>query len=188
MLRRLILLLGALCAVMLTPQTPRPAAAQFGGATVSLPAGWNLIAAPPGTTIGGLKGALYTLQPGDNTYEASELTDGTTFGDGYWAYFPQGTLITLASGRQTSYTVIAKAGQPLLIGNPSGLSPATVSGADAVLTYDPLNGYQSVDVLPPGRGAWVFSTAGGTITVTPLPATSAAARSLAVGEPGWPGP
>lgn len=175
--RSLFVLLSLLCAAVLAPHTPKPVAAQFGGATVSLPAGWNLIAAPPGTTIGGLKGALYTLQPGDRSYVASQLADGTSFGDGYWGYFPQGTLISLATGRQTSYTVIAEAGQPFLVGNPSGLSAATVNGADAVLTYDPLNGYQQVDLLPPGRGAWVFSAAGGTITVTPLPGAFATASS-----------
>jgi hypothetical protein len=41
--------------------------------------------------------------------------------------------------------------------------------ADLVLTYDPLNGSQPVDTLPPGRGAWVYAAADGTITVTPLP-------------------
>lgn len=177
MTRHILVLLSMLCAVALVPYTPRPVAAQFVGATVSLPAGWNLIAVPPGTTIGGLEGAFYTLQPGDSSYEASQLTDGTSFGYGYWGYFPQGTLISLATGRRTSYTVIAKAGQPFLVGNPSGLSAATVNGADAVETYDPLNGYQQVDLLPPGRGAWVFSAAGGTITVTPLPVASATPAS-----------
>ncbi len=170
MMRRALLLLCILCAVPAFRPAAQPAAAQFGGATVSLPAGWNLIALPPGTTVGGLEGALYTLQPGDTTYEASELTDGTSFGYGYWAYFPHGTVISLATGRQTSYTVIAAAGQPFLIANPSGLTAASVSGADALLTYDPLNGYQAVDALPPGRGAWVYSASGGTIIVSPLPA------------------
>ena len=169
MRRLLLLFLGILCALLSVAPARQPAAAQFGGATVSLPAGWNLIAAPPGTSIGGLEGALYTWQPGDSTYQASQLTDGTSYGYGYWAYFPEGTVITLATGRQTSYTVIAAAGQPFLIGNPSGLSAARITGADAVMTYDPLNGYQSIDLLPPGRGAWMYSMTGGTITVTPLP-------------------
>src|SRR5205823_784044 len=44
-----------------TTARPEPAPAQFQGATVSLPFGWNLIALPSGTTVGGLASPLYTL-------------------------------------------------------------------------------------------------------------------------------
>lgn len=49
-------------------------------------------------------------------------------------------------------------------------SEATVSGADAVYTYDQAkDGYQATTLLEPGQGAWVYSATGGTATITAKP-------------------
>jgi hypothetical protein len=53
-----------------------------------------------------------------------------------------------------------------MIGDPSGVAPATVAGADVVYAYDPANGYQLTTTVLQGQGAWAMSESGGTISVT----------------------
>ena len=141
------------------------AASGNAGNTVTYGPGWNLIATPPGTTIPGPLGPFYTLQPGDSTYRQVQNPQR---GYGYWVYFSDTTTAKLAPGSSSPYTVNAPAGQWIMVGDPSGTGPATVSGADAVYTYDPVNGYQKASTLKPGQGAWVLSNSGGPITLTPL--------------------
>jgi len=54
-----------------------------------------------------------------------------------------------------------------MLGNPYNI-PVRVTGADAIDTYDPGVGYQQTDVLQGGRGAFVYSFQGGTVTLTPV--------------------
>lgn len=79
---------------------------------------------------------------------------------------PQGEgSITYQSGWNL---VGAPAGQWVMLGNPSATQTLTVRGADAVFRFDPAaNGYISTDSLAPGQGAWVLSSAGGTVTIGP---------------------
>jgi hypothetical protein len=151
--------------------SPQPAqgAAPAAGATAisaSYPAGWNLIALPPGTSLTGTQGPLYTLQPGDSTYETIQSSAAGMSGFGYWAYFAGTTTLPVAAGGG-SYSVRAPAGQFIMVGDPSGSLPARISGADLAYTYDPVSGYQQTTRLTPGKGALVIAVAGGTITVTP---------------------
>lgn len=139
--------------------------------TIIYPAGWDLVSGPPGTDFSAAQGLLYTIQPGDSRYQSTSPGGGTKSGWGYWALFASDTAVRLPAGSTTPATVTAPAGQFFMIGNPSGSRPATVTGADAVLTYDPIQGYQQATTLPPGRGAWVFSANGGTIRVTPMAPT-----------------
>lgn len=139
--------------------------AQTAGATVTYQPGWNLVAIPSGGTLSGQSGPLYTFQPGDTDYE-TPMTFQTGFG--YWAYFTSPTQVTLGAGSGSAYSVNAPASQYIMVGDPSGTQPATVSGADAVYTFDPVaNTYVAATTLNPGQGAWVISLNGGTITVTP---------------------
>jgi hypothetical protein len=149
--------------------------AQTGGQPLTFHAGWNLVAVPPGTDLRAAS-VLYGWQPDAGSY-VSVQPGATTAGAGYWAYFPTDTTITLAAGLAASISVPAPAGAYVLIGDPSGQAPATVSGADMVYTYDPAGGYHAAGagaVLEPGSGAWALSFAGGTITITPgfAPATN----------------
>lgn len=165
---------------------PQHVMADAGGVVMRPAAGWNLVAAPPGTNIGQL-GTLYTMQPGDSGYETATAATGTVSGFGYWAYVAQapvlvsfaghviqgGTLtgganpFVLSAGSSQAYSVSATPGQPVLIGNPSGTVSASVVGVSSLYTYDPTLGYQSATVLQPGQGAWATADVGGLITVTP---------------------
>lgn len=157
------------------------------GVTRKYPVGWNLVAAPPGTSFP-LTSPLLTAQPGDVDYEQVQPGQDTASGFGYWAYLagsdPSGYSkpVVLTPGSGAPYSVSVPAGQWILIGNPSGLLLAGVQGADTSLSFDPLHGYEPADVLQPGQGAWVASAAGGVVTVTPLvPAAQPSAGGLQAG-------
>jgi hypothetical protein len=141
-----------------------------GGATVTFAAGWNLVALPPDTDLTNIPSPLYTWAPTDTDYETIDPSSGTSFGYGYWAYFTSSTQITLGSGQNNFFAVIAPAATYFMVGDPSGTESAIVTGADVVYTYDPVAGqYGTSDIILPGQGAWVYSTNGGPITVTPMP-------------------
>jgi len=150
--------------------------AQAGGNTVTYPAGADLIAGPPGTDFSAADGPLSTLQTGDRDYESVQPSAGTAAGFGYWAQFDAPTSVQLSAGSATPYSAPALAGQWILIGDPSGTLPASVTGATAVYTYDPTNGYQQAGLLQPGQGAWALGS-GGSITVSPQTAAAQAAAA-----------
>src|SRR5437660_9750426 len=56
--------------------------------SVTYHAGWNLAGASEGARYAGADGALYTLQPGDDGYEALPAGSPAVEGRGYWVYFP----------------------------------------------------------------------------------------------------
>ncbi|HVC31482.1 MAG TPA: hypothetical protein VND24_09870, partial [Steroidobacteraceae bacterium] len=60
-----------------------------------------------------------------------------------------------------------------------------VTGADAVETYSPANGYELVTDLAPGQGALVFSYTGNQITLTAEAGTVSGSpqQSLPAGTP-----
>lgn len=96
---------------------------------------------------------------------------------GYWAYVTVPTEIVLGGcgapepGPPAAITIDVPAGQWIMIANPfdgSTYNRASVSGVDTVLTYDPGAGYSSSDALEFGAGAFVYSAAGGTVTLSPL--------------------
>jgi hypothetical protein len=128
--------------------------------------GWNLISGPQGTAVSGNTGSLYTFQGGDTAYETLDAGGNLQPGEGYWAYFSGGVSGTLPGAGPQTYSVFLPAGQYVMIGNP-GSTPATVTGADQVVAFDPVaNQYVSATTLAPGQGAWAISLAGGAVTVT----------------------
>ncbi|MBI2909669.1 MAG: hypothetical protein HYX92_18675 [Chloroflexi bacterium] len=137
------------------------------GNTVSYARGWNLVAGPAGTTFPQASGTLYTYQ-GTAGYTQSPAGQGVTQGWGYWARFTSDATIVMNGAGANSYTTTLEPGQLKMVGNPSGERSAVVN-ADVIFTYDPASGYtryQGSATLPVGRGAWVFSAAGGAVTVT----------------------
>jgi hypothetical protein len=147
-----------------------PAASQpSGGAatgTASYQAGWNLVAGPTGTTFSQAVGVLYTFPAGATDYQQVPNTQPVQAGVGYWAYFSSATTVTLSGSGSVPMTVTAPPSQFIMIGNPSATQTVTVSGADAVYTFDPVaNNYSTGNVLKPGQGAWVYSFNGATITM-----------------------
>lgn len=155
------------CNVYVSPGAPCPS----GVATITYPAGWVLVGGPTGTVISGNVGPLYSWRAGDPTYEVIPPGTSLTAGMGYWAYFTVGgsaTFPPIPLATTVSTSVPLPPMQFEMIGNP-GTTPATVSGADVVLIYQPGGGYQQTNTLPPGRGAWAMSYAGGQAVITPAP-------------------
>ena len=142
-----------------------------GGATISYPAGWNLIAGfgTPAAALTGIDGPLYTYQPGDTGYEIVQASDAVLGDNGYWAYFDTATTERDPSGIVIPGARCLPAGQPIMIGNGSTIQTMSVGGADAAYVYDPVTAtYQRTYVLQPGQGAWAFSASGGLLTFTPM--------------------
>lgn len=149
---------------------------------VSYPAGWNLVAGPEGTVFAGAVGPLYTLQAGDAAYRTSLPATPVRGGNGYWAYFPQVTAIRLAGTARLPQSIQLPAGQYVLIGNPANEPVSVSTGADLLLSYDPVgHGYVSTTVLLPGQGAWAYSIDGVALTLSSL--TPPAPPSVPVASP-----
>lgn len=128
--------------------------------------GWNLVPAPAGTRFGAASGPLYTLQLGEAGHETLQPDDAVKPRLGYWAYFAADTSVSLAGGGPQRYPVPVPPGQWVLLGDPSGSSDVTVTGAGLVYTHDPIAGQcQRVTTLHPGQGAFVFSGSGATVTL-----------------------
>lgn len=138
------------------------------GLSVIYPAGENLISGPPGTVVSGAQGPLYTYQAADSGYETIAAGTPLQAGLGYWADFAAPTTVILAPAQSLfsggSITVPLPAGHWIMVGNPWS-SQATLSGADAIFTYDPVKGYAAAISLAPGQGAWAISVKGGTLTI-----------------------
>jgi hypothetical protein len=144
-------------------------------ATISYPAGWNLVGGPGGSTLVGATGNLYTLQPGDSSYQTFPANTPLQACWGYWAFFPNGgSLVPGVSQPGCEAGVVA--GQRVMVGNASTGGSAPVDGADQVLTYTPAGGYQAATAIPVGAGAWVFGNAAISIE-GPLPAASTPATA-----------
>ncbi len=140
---------------------------QSGGPSVTYQPGWNVVSGPAGTVFAQAGGVLYTFQAGNSNYSSIPSTQGVDAGKGYWAFFNSSVTVSLNGAGSTSASVPAAAGQWVMIGNPSGTTPVTVSGADSVVTFNPAtNTYTATTILAPGQGAWALSTNGGTITLS----------------------
>ncbi len=139
-----------------------------GGIPIATTAGWNIVAGPTGTAVNGSSGVLYTYQATDNAYESIGAGTPLQSGFGYWAYFNTPGSISLPSVSSQTQTVSLPASHWVMIGNP-GNSPATVTGADIVYTYNPAitsgSPYTATTTLQPGQGGWAISINGGQATV-----------------------
>lgn len=141
--------------------------------TVAVHAGFNLAALPAGTTANAE--ATFGFDAQANSYRTLGPNDQPVAGQGYWLFFAADQTVTLGAGSNGAVTIAAAPGTWNLIGDPSGMQAALVSGADAVFTYDQATSYTAATMLQPGQGAWAFSRAGGPITVAPGATASAAA-------------
>jgi hypothetical protein len=143
-------------------------------------AGWNIIAVTsPGHPFANA-GPVFTLQAGDDDYETIAPEAPLQPRVGYWVDLPQDTpsiiiptntcqvVVPQSDGTSTcepaDVCISLPAGQWVMIGNPY-LMPISITGADAMYTYDPVAGYEPTTKLEPGRGAFAYSAAGGTATI-----------------------
>ena len=159
-------------------------------AYVVLPAGWNLVSFADLTSlqvVGGgsqspVAGPLYTFQPNDRNYESTDLGHVTP-GEGYWVDVTQTFSVVLDTSTLTSTHVAVPAGQCVMVGNPSTLGTARVTGADAVFSFSAVaNQYVQGTWLGVGRGAWACNYSNATETVT-----TAYDNSITTTDIGWPG-
>lgn len=144
-----------------TTPTPTPTT---GGTTVTYQPGYNLVGGPTGTVLTSAGGALYTFQATDMNYESFPASTPLVAPQGYWAFFPSATTITLPTVAAQRLTVPLPVNRYIMVGNP-GDTPAALSGMDFAYTYSPSAGYVLATTLSPGQGAWVFSARGGTLTI-----------------------
>lgn len=151
--------------VVVSSATPPPPPS---GLTVTYPAGWDLVGGPTGTVVTGAIGSLYTYQANDSNYEVLPAGTALQAGLGYWAQFASTTTVTLPLSTPAAMSIPLPASHFIMISNP-GVTQANVSGADLVLTYDPIQGYVPTSTLNPGQGAWALSFYGGNLTVTNAP-------------------
>lgn len=173
-MRKLVATMVILLAFLLSADRIAQAQTPIAGLSIAFPAGWNLVSIPAGTNLSSLPGPLYTLQPGDTSYEVIQPSQGSKNGVGYWAYFAAPTTLTLGAGSTASMQVALPPRQWAMLGNPSGGSEfAKISGIDSACYYDPRTGYncgpctvaQCVQ-LNPGQGAWVYSASGGIAAIS----------------------
>jgi hypothetical protein len=168
------------------PILPNPAGISC--ATISLPAGWNLISGVRANDFAARHiGPLYTYRAGDTGYRVMTLPYGlwslTDYEAGYWMYLQAPTLVRgacqLPPGAPSvnlpqpiSFTV--NAGWTLMSAPLNGFFvDHSVEGADEVLMFDTTaNQYVETDTLQAGFGAWVYSATGALITLVPLSAPS----------------
>lgn len=138
--------------------------------TVNYQPGWNLVGGPSGTVLQGAVGTLWSWPAGANNYSQMPIGVGMQAGAGYWAYFPAGATVTLATAPSASVSVPVQAGQWQMIGNP-GNATATISDPSVtMLVYQPSIGtYAQVSTLDPGQGAWVYSFRSAFLTITSGP-------------------
>jgi PKD repeat protein len=165
---------GSASAVIAGPGAAPPAAVApstaiaAGAPVVRYPAGWNLVAGPSGTSFPQALGSLYTLQPGDSSYEPLPSGAGVQSGAGYWAYFPQPAGVSLSGASTDTAILNLSPGEVVLAGNPSTTATLTIRGADIAMGYDAVSGrYRDVQSLPPGSAAWVSIGSGGAVTLSP---------------------
>jgi hypothetical protein len=124
------------------------------GKEVTYASGWNQIDLPAGTLFPNGVDAFFTYDPVDG-YAAGDASNTAIERKG-WAFIILPTTVTLSSGNATPQTY-KKVGWNL-VGNPSGVNPARVTGSDVVYITNPANGgqYDAVGVIPPGYGGWAY--------------------------------
>jgi hypothetical protein len=146
-----------------TGSSLRPASSA--GVSVSLAAGWDIVAGPAGSVITGAVGPLYTYQGGDSAYEVLPAGSLLQAGQSYWAYFagPAVNSIPVATGQTVQLQIPPS--HFVMIGNP-GSGTATVTGVDYMAIYDTTTSqFRASTTLGPGQGAWAWSASGGTATI-----------------------
>ena len=137
---------------------------------ISYSPGWNLVSGPPGSTLVGASGSLYTILPDGSGYASLPVTNQLANCVGYWAYFPSGGSL-LPGPDGTPPSGIPSLGIWTMVGNPSASLLALVSAAQ-VYTYTPSGGYVPSNVLSPGSGAWALDPNNIAFTMIGVSATS----------------
>lgn len=147
--------------------SPCPPAEGSGPGRLSYPAGYSLVGLPGGTVLPAVKVLYSWFDLGARgAYSLHPTTSPVEAGHGYWAYFACPGAVPMGEG-SASAKLPLDAYHASIVGNPSGVSPATVSGHDFAAQWDPalngggggyrISGYREPQTLAVGTGTWVFS-------------------------------
>lgn len=165
------------------PPTPDPSGILCD--VVTLPAGWNLIAGVWANDLAAKQiGPLYTYNAEDAAYRIMALPYGLwDISDdeaGYWVDLQAATQVPGACHIPPFFPQPRAGPQPITLSVAAGLTMIsapfngfvidhTIQGADFAFTFDAATEqYQQTDLLKAGEGAWVYLSASGEITLTPL--------------------
>ena len=137
------------------------------GTSVTYRAGYNLVAAPRGTSFAAAANPLFTMLAGDSNYRSIPNTQPTYDAYGYWAYFGQDTTVQFAASGPPFFMAITDPGEWFMVGNQNGTAAMrVVLGAQSVYLYDAqAKQYRSSDTIPVGQAAWVRSDKNGLVAV-----------------------
>jgi len=138
------------------------------------PSGYSLVGDPGGTVVGA-QSLLYSwFDRNSGSYSSQDPTIPVEPGHGYWAYFSCKRAVSIGLGGASASFPLG-AYHASMVGNPSGTSPATVTGHDFAARWDPsLNGgsggyqisaYRQPQDLAVGEGTWVFSYVDSTVAI-----------------------
>lgn len=143
---------------------------------VALRAGYSLVGLPEGTPAPGL-GVLFGWkdQGAGGAYDRLDAGRPVATGRGYWSWAPCPSIVNLSGPGRASVRLPLRAYTASMVGNPSGTSPARVSGFDYAARWDPtmhggaggyhLSGYRQAQPLSVGEGIWVFSYVDTTVVI-----------------------
>lgn len=146
---------------------------------VAFRSGYSLAGAPGGTVLEP-DGPLYSWvnQGAGGAYSVHERSDSLSEGHGYWAYFLCPRLAELGAG-SSSARLALDGYRASMVGNPSGVVPARVSGHDFAARWDPdlnegaggyrISGYREDQTVAVGEGIWAFSFVPTTINLDAVP-------------------
>jgi len=156
------------------PLLPTCPQVTIGSGQIGYAPGYSLVGVPGGTVVPAQSHLYSWFDRNSGSYSSQEPTVAVEPGHGYWAYFSCHTAVPLGLGTSSASFPLG-AYHASMVGNPSGTSPATVSGHDFAARWDPsLNGgtggyqisaYQQPQSLAVGEGTWVFSYADSTINI-----------------------
>lgn len=126
---------------------------------INLVKGWNLISLPVNPNDGSLSALFPDAEIAYKYINGAGYESVTTLeaGVGYWVRMTNGATYTVSGSNHLSYTLLSlSTGWHLLGAVSSEATPTTSSGESPLMyRYDPANGYQKADKLPPTCGVWV---------------------------------
>lgn len=153
-----------------------------GMTTLNLPVaeGWNIVSKP----VSGINDSVLSMFPTSSFSHAFTFQQGTGYieeytlrgGVGYWMKFPAATNVTIEGETISRDTIAVQAGWNMIGSISSSIDTggvtSTPSGIRASHFYAYAAGYTATNVIEPGRGYWVRTSAPGWLVLssTPLPA------------------
>ncbi|HUP71174.1 MAG TPA: SBBP repeat-containing protein [Acidimicrobiales bacterium] len=143
---------------------------------VAYPAGYSLVALPAGTNARAHSRLFSWFDQGAGGAYADHAPDAPVeAGRGYWAWGWCPRLVDLSGAGSPSASFALGAYRASMVGNPSGVGPATITGHDFTARWNPslnggaggyqVSGYRQSQDLAVGEGIWAFAYIATTLSV-----------------------